>query len=122
MRPSGAKQSVNRRRSESAEDVREQLVSTAESVLSGKVGVIEGSRLLWRLGSEWYGDHDPDFIIFVTVDSETDHLPVDDERKNWGEEALREKDEEIAKFEALYREPVLAACKRALERFNQQTM
>jgi hypothetical protein len=41
--------------------------------------------------------------MFDAVDSETDDLPVDIERKNWGSEALKRKDVEIAEAEAIYK-------------------
>lgn len=59
---------------------------------------------------------DEDFIIFDVVDTETDDLPVDIERKNWSAEALMQKDEEIANAQSLYKNEVIAGCQKVIER------
>ena len=64
-------------------------------------------------------DSDPDFSVFVGVDSQTDHLPVDGERNNWGEEALKRKDIEIAEAEAFHKDSVMIGCKKLIERFGK---
>lgn len=58
-----------------------------------------------------------DFTTFDAVDSETDDLPVDTERRNWSEEALKRKDVEIAEAEAIYKSDVIAACRKLIEQF-----
>jgi hypothetical protein len=114
-----AKQRLSR--SEYSDYLRLELVATAKSVLSGEMGIIAGSRLLWRLGDELNNQHDPDFKIFIAADTETDHLPVDKERENWSEEALKRKDVEIAEYEAHYRQKVMDGCRRILERYSYAT-
>jgi hypothetical protein len=96
-------------------------VATTKSVLSGETGIIAGSRLLWRIGDELNNQRDPDLIIFIAVNSETGHLPVDKERENWSEEALKSKDVEIAEYEAHYRQKVMDGCRRILERYRYAT-
>lgn len=54
--------------------IRGQIMAICESVLAEEIGVIAGSRRLNRLGLQLYGARDSDFITFVGVDSETDHL------------------------------------------------
>ena len=46
-----------------------------------------------------------------------DHLPVDIERRNWRAEALKRKDAEIADAEAFYKNDVITACRKLIERF-----
>ena len=82
------------------------------------MGVIAASRRLSALGLQLFDGRDEDFETFDGVDSETEHLPVDIERRNWSVEALGTKDKEIAECEALHKEDVFAACKHILERFN----
>lgn len=105
-------------RDEYRELVRGKIVSVARAVLDGEVGIITGSRKLRRLGFELGDETEPDFITFIAVDSETDHLPIGRERENWSEEALRRKDIEVSESESLYRERVLKACERLVERFG----
>ena len=65
-----------------------------------------------------FGDHDEDFLTFVGIDSETDSLPVDWERRNWSVEALERKDKEIAEAEAFYQNDAFVACRKLIERFD----
>jgi hypothetical protein len=97
--------------------LRGKIVAICEAVLAEEIGIIAASRRLRSLGFELFDGHDEDFITFVGVDSETDHLPVDIERRNWSAEALERKDAEIAEAEALYKNNVIAACRKLIERF-----
>jgi hypothetical protein len=76
------------------------LVKIAKAVLNSEVGIILGSRIIQSFRPELAADFDPDFMAFVAVDSDTDHLPVDEERNNWSAEALARKDIEIAEAES----------------------
>jgi len=98
--------------------LRGQIVAICESILAEEIGVIAGSRRLSRLGLHFYGARDKDFITFDGVATETDHLPVDSERANWSPEALERKDREIAQAEKIYKEDVLSACRKLLEKFR----
>jgi hypothetical protein len=106
------------RNEEFAAFTRGKIVAICEAVLKEEIGVIAGSRRLKSLGYELCGDHDEDFLVFVAIDSETDHLPVDQDRRNWGAEALERKDTEIAEAEALYKDEAFAACRKLIERFG----
>jgi hypothetical protein len=97
--------------------IRGKIVAICEAVLAEEIGIIAASRHLSALGLKLFDGHHEDFITFRGVDSETDHLPVDIERKNWSAEALKRKDEEIAEAEALYKNDVIAACRKLIERF-----
>lgn len=97
--------------------IRGKIVAICEATLAEEIGIIAASRRLSSLGRELFGRRDEDFIMFNGVDSETDHLPVDIERKNWSAEALKRKDVEIAEAEAIYKNNVVAACRKLIERF-----
>ena len=94
------------------------IVVVARGIISGELGLIAGSRQLWRLGSEIGADRDPDFTFFCAVDSESDHLPIGEVRQRWSSDALREKDSEIAKIESFYRERALEICRRLVQRYE----
>lgn len=98
--------------------MRGKIVAVCEAILREEIGVIAGSRRLKGLGFELCGDHDEDFMAFVAIDSETDHLPVDWERRNWGAEALERKRKEIAEAEALYKGDAFEVCRKLIERFD----
>ena len=97
----------------------QRVVTVASAMLRGELGVIEGSQLLctlWPLVSSLH--RDPDFLTFVAIDSETDHLPVGDVRRHWAPDALVIKDKEIRAAEAFYRDLAFAGCERLLARFG----
>ncbi len=64
---------------------RDKALEGARSILQGKLGIIEGARLLSNLAHDLVPDWavDPDFVVFRSLDSETDHLPVGAERQLW---------------------------------------
>jgi hypothetical protein len=99
--------------------VRGKIIAICEAILNEEIGVIAGSRILNRLEFELIDysvgkfDRDEDFIPFVAIDSETDHLPVNRERADWSAEALARKDKEIAESEALYRDSAFAALSKS---------
>ena len=93
------------------------IVAICEAALAEEIGIIAASRRLSALGLKLFDGHDEDFIMFDAVDSETDHLPVDTERRNWDAEALKRKDAEIAEAETFYKNDVIAACRKLIERF-----
>jgi hypothetical protein len=100
--------------------IRGKIVAICEAILNEEIGIIAGSRRLKSLGYELCGDHDEDFLTFVAMDSETDHLPVDSERRNWSVEALERKDKEITEAEAFYKDNAFAACRELMKRFDMK--
>lgn len=106
--------------------IRGKVVAICGAVLNEEIGVIAGSRILCGLEHELFQrevgrfQYEEDFIPFVAINSETDHLPVDYERANWGVEGLRRKDEEIAKAEAFYKADAFEARRKLIARFDMK--
>ena len=106
--------------------VRGKIIAICEAILNEEIGIIAGSRILNSLDHELRHsqvgqfERDEDFILFVGIDSETDHLPVDRERANWSAEALARKDKEIAESEAFYKNSAFAACRHLIARFDMK--
>jgi hypothetical protein len=94
------------------------VIAICEAILRGTVGVIAGSRILVALHFELFENDDSDFSVFRLIDSDTDHLPVDKERRNWSAEALARKDEEIKECESFYEDMAFVACKELIKRFE----
>ena len=87
--------------------------------MNHEIGLIEGVRLLSRLRWQVTDDQfDPDFLFIVGVDSETDALPIGEERQLWKASVLRDKDEEIKRLEGFYRSKIVAACHVLIKRFS----
>lgn len=98
---------------------RKWVADAAEALLSGRLGIIEGSRLIKALLPTVSSDpFDPDFSIFVAIESETDALPVGKTRDLWDARVLPEMDSQIQQAEARYRDAALSACKILVERFK----
>ena len=94
------------------------IVTIARSILSGNVGLVAGARELigWRfdVGAE----HDPDFLFFVGMDSETDHLPIGEMRQHWNPDALRAKDAELEGYEESARKEAFRICRSLIQKYE----
>jgi hypothetical protein len=97
---------------------RAQVLAICKGMLAGDIGIILGSRMLTRLRFEVDEEEDPDFLIFKAIDSETDHLPVDEERQNWAESTLLRKDVEIKKYEDFHRGEAFEGCHALITKFG----
>jgi hypothetical protein len=95
-------------------------VATAESVVAGDAGILDGCRLLASLAHDLVSDwsRDDDFVVFGAVASEGDNFPGTVARAYWNPVALEREDRKIANFEATYREQVLKACRSVVARFG----
>jgi len=77
---------------------RRKAAATAGKVLASELDIIEGSRLLSSLRSEVdVPDGDPDVETFVSIDSETDSLPVGEVRGSWSQSALDSLEPQLGK-------------------------
>jgi hypothetical protein len=72
---------------------------TAARIIAGELPYLDGARVLLRLRAEADLPEDPDFNIFVLIESETDYLPVGTQRPYWAEAALKLKDADIRRAE-----------------------
>lgn len=91
-------------------------VAAAKRMLSGELGIIEGSRLLTALRD----DVEPAaierlFTPFIVIESETDHFPAGPQECMWAPDALAERRAAMAKAEDLYRNDALEACVALIE-------
>lgn len=93
---------------------------TAQTVLANELGVIEGSIKLSAYAHSMVVDSrmDPDFVVFVAVASETDHLPFGTVRDRWSVAALAKADAEIDAITQRYRDKVRRACENVIARFG----
>ena len=105
---------------QSSRQNRQEIVTTARRMIAGELSLISGCRRLKILAVEvvddWRDDHD--FVIIGGVESETDHLPLEDQRANWDPTAFAEKQSEVARIEEVVREEVLGVCRSLIARFD----
>jgi hypothetical protein len=90
--------------------VKVEILRLAAAVVSGEIEIVEGCRLLVRLFGDAGLRNDPDALVIVGVESETDDIPVGSQRKYWNPTALEAKIAEKADYIATVRPLVLAAC------------
>lgn len=92
----------------------------AQGLLSGESEFLESVRALSSLRFEVSSDgHDSDFLLFLGIDSQTDHLPIPAVRAHCAAEWLAKCDEEVRQIAIFYKASVEEACHRLIERFDQ---
>jgi hypothetical protein len=85
---------------EMVERARRAVHDVAAGILAGELTYLEGARLICAKRPFCSAaEDDPDFDAFISVLSDSDHLPVGPERRNWGEDALLRLQPEIAAAE-----------------------
>lgn len=102
------------------QQVRRDVVNAAKELEAGQVDFIDGIR---RLSSMRHlvsqTEHDPDFALFVAIDSETDHLPGTPQRSSCSAAWLEQCDREIRQAETLYSAQVRHGCTSLIARFTE---
>jgi hypothetical protein len=89
-------------------------------IAGGNIGVLCAAQKLCSLRHALVGDaRDEDWDVFVGIDSETDHLPLEEDRKNWAPEALARKDIEIKEAEDFFRARAVKAAHNLLRRYEK---
>ncbi len=98
--------------------INERIVDLAQQMLSGKLEVIAGSRMIAHLaGYSEYSD-DERFHAFVAVASETDDFPTEDDPQNWEPTAWARKELERREYASRVKEIVLAECRALVEKLR----
>ena len=99
--------------------VRRRAAEIAAGVISGDVPVLEACHSLAALRREAEIDeHDPDFVTFAVISSETDALPVGPVRLQWAQEALARIEPEIQSAVSWATPQALPACRSVVQRFG----
>ena len=98
-----------------------QLARTAAALRSGDVGFVEAvRRIVWLRQPLGVTDHDPDFAIFIAIDSESDHLPNLTAKLMATDEWLAACVAEERELQERHGEAVRAAAERLCIRFASQ--
>jgi hypothetical protein len=99
--------------------VRSEVANTARALGSHDLPFLEGVRRLAALRLEVSRDHDDqDFMLFVAIGSQADHIPNAEARALCAESWLGECDKVTRELEHFYEQQVAAACKQLIERFS----
>jgi hypothetical protein len=98
---------------------RREVARVASGILGGSISAIEGARWLAGLRHEVeVSDDDEDFLLFVSVASQTENLPIGEQRKLWQSDSLARMDSEVADAEKWARDETAAACRSLVRRFG----
>ena len=100
--------------------LREQIAATAKALRWRELPFLDGVRQLNALGhAVSQRGHDQDFMDFVVIESETDHIPKSSAREMCAPSWLDQCDSEIREVEEFYGKRVDSACERLIERFSK---
>ncbi len=94
----------------------------ALAIAEGRIGLVEGS---WKIRDLAFAGAEVDdemralFMPFVAVTSETDHLPIGEERANWDPDVLREKEQEISAYNEAHRAQMGSHCRAFAARVDR---
>ena len=98
----------------------QEIVRIARRILDGSVGIIAGAREMMEVRFLSHSkEKEEDYLVFLGIDSETDHLPVGEVRKHWSAHALAEKDIEIKEAEDFFRESAYTAARRLVQKYEK---
>jgi hypothetical protein len=97
-------------------EAREVILETAGGMLSGAVSPIEAARIIAKHRFKACLENDADILLFVGIDSETEALPLGNERKHWQAQALAELQPAIDKAQSWARDVGARNCQNLLSR------
>lgn len=99
--------------------MRKEVVETATSLINNNIDFLTGIREINSLRHQVSNDDfDQDFIVFVAIDSETDHMPDYKLRASCSRSWLEKCDKEIKEIKELNQKQVLEACTKLVDRFK----
>jgi hypothetical protein len=93
-----------------------EIVTTLKLILSGGIDPIEGCRLLVLHAEVLEKVAAPEFLVIAGVESETDDLPLGEERARWSKEALGAKDREKEAYLREVHAELRIACEAILQK------
>ena len=99
-----------------------EIVKTARLLSAGEIPFMDGLRKLdgFRFDIP-QGANDPDFMLFVVIASEADHLPNAEARHLCSKAWLTKCDQEELDMKSFYSKDLSATCKLLIERFSPES-
>lgn len=88
----------------------------AQAIVDGRIGACAASRKIRDLAFRAFADplgHE-EIRLFIGIDSEAMHLPLEGERQRWHPTALQLKDEEMLQLDLHFRDAALVSAQRIL--------
>lgn len=106
----------------------QRIVSIAEQILRGELGLLEGSTQLADLGYQidretnttYLISGSEEFSIFYVVASNANAFPTGEWRRHWNPKALAKKDKSKKEYEQFYQEEAYAACRNLIDKYKAE--
>jgi hypothetical protein len=105
---------------ERRDSLRAQLVSAAQGIVEGRLGIVEGVRTMIGLGFKLEVQNDEPFLYFQGLDSRTDHFPIGVVREQWSRSALAREDALRESIEVSVKPRVLSYCQIIVRMFGSR--
>ena len=96
-------------------ETKKEIIAIAQEMLSGKIHLISGCRMIRGLRYDTDRSDDEFFFTFRAVDSETDHFPLGKVRELCDEDYLKRVDKEISDYLANAGEDIRRACSNLIQ-------
>jgi hypothetical protein len=97
---------------------RAELVTVAEAMLNGELQLIEGCRRICSLRHSVGDPENAAFLPIRGIESETDHFPLGEMRKQCAPEYLARADENMNRYLTDASKDILAACREIIRAFS----
>ena len=104
------------------DSLRMQLVSAAQSIIEGRLGIVEGTRTMIGLAFKLEVQNDEPFLYFQGLDSRTDHFPIGAVREQWNRTSLAREDALREGIEVNVRPQVLSHCETIVRMFGSRAV
>jgi len=82
-------------------DYKEKIIKITNDILNKKISIVNGARKLSQFQFGYNLENNKNLLFFVGVNSETDHLPIGQEREKWNSTSLLKKDKETKKMKII---------------------
>ncbi len=100
------------------ESKRNELIAVANAMLDGEINLIEGVRKICSLRHA-IGDPENDvFMPIRAIESETDHFPIGELRKQCSDDYLQRVDNEMQRYLAEAKEYIFTVCQEIIRVFS----
>lgn len=106
------------RRGLKMDSVEAKIVRVAEAMIEGKMQLIQGCREICGLLSHTLEPERDAFLAIKAIDSETDHFPLGDVRRECAPDYLKRMDCEMDRYIEAAREDILHVCHELIQIFR----
>ena len=94
------------------------IISTAFSIVNYDIDLIEGVRMICSFARNLDKDCQDLFIPLFGIDSDTDDLPIGENRIQYSKKYLQKKDEEMREYIPKIKETVFECCREIIDKFS----